>query len=42
MIFSGLSAGSHTLHIEYGSTSPQVMLTNVDDSFHAVVEELPF
>jgi len=42
MIFTGLGSGTHTLHIDYGSTAPQVMNTNGDDTFHAVVQELPF
>ena len=42
MIFTGLGSGTHTLQIDYGSTAPQVMNTNGDDTFHAVVKELPF
>ena len=42
MIFTGLGSGTHTLHIDYGSTAPQVMNTKGDDTFHAVVKELPF
>jgi hypothetical protein len=42
MIFIGVGAGSHTLHVDYGSGTPGTMLTDSNDVYHAVVEELPF
>jgi hypothetical protein len=42
MIFSGVGAGAHTLHVDYGSGTPGTMLTDSNDVYHGVVEELPF